>query len=509
MAVALAGYADEGKKARLVQMLFGKSTAEVASYLKNLADNGQLNGKVTKEQVEAIKAFNRQLLELQKNTLDVARDLAGPMVSSINDLIERFRAGAREGKGFFETLREEQLKLLGFDGTQVKELREEIEAIDKALARPGISDERRADLEKKRIGRLTTIAKLEGQTSYRASQNYGDAFRPTVPDLPGATPAGSKAKPFVDTGFDEATVAALKAIEATDVNKVRDLQETLSRLFTLQRETRGDPAVVQAIANVRKQLDELAPGAKEAAQAQERLNKLLADTPTGQLNEVLVDIKLLNQAYADGKISVELWAEAVRASTGKLAKGTEEPLAEVSEFARQAARNIQDQLGETLYSSLTGSFDDIGKSWLQLLLRMASQAAAADLGKYLFGADFQKTGKVGGALGGLFNGGLGGFQAAFSGSSLGSSGFGTGLAYGNQDFGGFFANGGFLGAGKWGIAGEKGPEPIIGPAQVVPNKGRRGVTNNFVVNVAGDASENTISLIQGAMAQMRAEQGGN
>jgi hypothetical protein len=38
-------------------------------------------------------------------------------------------------------------------------------------------------------------------------------------------------------------------------------------------------------------------------------------------------------------------------------------------------------------------------------------------------------------------------------------------------FGGFFANGGTLGAGKWGIAGERGPELISGPATVTPMTG--------------------------------------
>jgi hypothetical protein len=37
---------------------------------------------------------------------------------------------------------------------------------------------------------------------------------------------------------------------------------------------------------------------------------------------------------------------------------------------------------------------------------------------------------IGNTLGGLFGGGL---QSAFSQTALGSSGFGTGLAYGNQD----------------------------------------------------------------------------
>ena len=39
---------------------------------------------------------------------------------------------------------------------------------------------------------------------------------------------------------------------------------------------------------------------------------------------------------------------------------------------------------------------------------------------------------------------------------------------GDSSFGGFFANGGVLGAGKWGIAGEAGPEIISGPAKITP-----------------------------------------
>lgn len=48
-------------------------------------------------------------------------------------------------------------------------------------------------------------------------------------------------------------------------------------------------------------------------------------------------------------------------------------------------------------------------------------------------------------------------------------------------FGGFFANGGSLGAGKWGIAGEAGPEIIHGPAQITPMTagGSTSVTYNI------------------------------
>ena len=46
-------------------------------------------------------------------------------------------------------------------------------------------------------------------------------------------------------------------------------------------------------------------------------------------------------------------------------------------------------------------------------------------------------------------------------------------------FGGLFADGGFLGAGKWGIAGEAGPEIISGPAMITPMSGASYVTYNI------------------------------
>lgn len=51
-------------------------------------------------------------------------------------------------------------------------------------------------------------------------------------------------------------------------------------------------------------------------------------------------------------------------------------------------------------------------------------------------------------------------------------------------FGGFFADGGRLGAGRWGIAGERGPEIIHGPAQVTPM--RDGAPNRLHITVGVD-----------------------
>ena len=87
----------------------------------------------------------------------------------------------------------------------------------------------------------------------------------------------------------------------------------------------------------------------------------------------------------------------------------------------------------------------------------------------------------GGFNGGSSGGGGGLFGDLFGGSSSGSSsggGFFDGLVNTVGDifsgigdfFGGLFADGGNLAAGKWGIVGENGPEVIKGPASVIGNK---------------------------------------
>lgn len=77
------------------------------------------------------------------------------------------------------------------------------------------------------------------------------------------------------------------------------------------------------------------------------------------------------------------------------------------------------------------------------------------------------------------------FARIFSGGSARSQGPGLfdilgSLATGIKNiFGGFFANGGMLGAGKFGIAGERGPELVSGPAQITPLTAGAEITYNI------------------------------
>jgi hypothetical protein len=102
VAVALSGFADDGNKARIVQELFGKSVRDVAPFLNDLAASGKLVATVTTEEAQAAEKFNDQLSVMMKTVEDLARDVAGPLVTSFNKLIDKFKEGQKEGRGFFE-----------------------------------------------------------------------------------------------------------------------------------------------------------------------------------------------------------------------------------------------------------------------------------------------------------------------------------------------------------------------------------------------------------------------
>jgi len=90
------------------------------------------------------------------------------------------------------------------------------------------------------------------------------------------------------------------------------------------------------------------------------------------------------------------------------------------------------QLGQTA-STAGARSGQLGLEGARLSTALATSAdATRNLGAQSLIAAGNPNAQFGSALGGLLGGGL---QSAFSGTGLGASGFGTGLAYGNQDLG--------------------------------------------------------------------------
>lgn len=79
-----------------------------------------------------------------------------------------------------------------------------------------------------------------------------------------------------------------------------------------------------------------------------------------------------------------------------------------------------------------------------------------------------------------------------------AGGGGAGINVGGMTFGGLYADGGNLGAGKWGIAGEAGPEIIHGPARITP-----------MDKMGGSGNSVNIQIINNSSAQTRKQEDGN
>lgn len=129
----------------------------------------------------------------------------------------------------------------------------------------------------------------------------------------------------------------------------------------------------------------------------------------------------------------------------------------------------------------SGNLNDLGKAFQQMLAQAFLKPVMDDLVGGL--SSVLKGAVSGGAGGGGLLSGVGGFLSS--------------------TFGGWFAKGGSLNPGEWGIAGENGPEPIYGGTSglnVVPAQG--GTQGRSIYVDARGATEGTAAMIQSALAQV-------
>lgn len=168
------------------------------------------------------------------------------------------------------------------------------------------------------------------------------------------------------------------------------------------------------------------------------------DTTRTSVEKYQTEIRKLNDLLRVGVIDNDTYSRAVK----QLQDGFTEAAPEAVNFG-QALLGIADSIASGLSDALTGlitgtmsakeAFAQMAQSIIQSLSDIAAELVRSGILKLLSGV-----------LGGMAGGG------------------GAGFNIGGMMFGGVYANGGYLGSGKWGIAGEAGPEIIHGPARITP-----------------------------------------
>ena len=207
--------------------------------------------------------------------------------------------------------------------------------------------------------------------------------------------------------------------------------------------------IAQLTAERRKEL--------ELQQEQSRLEGLIADTTDVKIEKSRVNMQTLTNALNNGILTEKQYLEAVQLEMERMSGKTKAVTDEMTEFFKEAARNIQNVMADTLFDFMQGKMTNLGASIKTMIDRMVANFLAAKAATALFGADFGTTGNMGGIVGSIFSG-----------------------------IAGARAGGGPVEAGKTYIVGEKRPELFVPSSNghILPDTNSMSAVSNVSINIS-------------------------
>lgn len=425
--------------------------------------------------------FNINAPSAVKQALQADLDLLTGKLEVERAAYFKLNSAARGGRGTADDPR--VLGSVGSIEQQVRGMRE--------IKAPGSSTAATESVYDKLIERIkakTEAERIETQIGRELTEHEKFAI--------GIMAEADKAKSKLTSTQKSAVEAALAEVKVlTDANALRKSEYDAAMVIAKARQDarnaevprRGQDLVTQATEDntarnktAREMLDNI------------RFETTLLKMTAVEREQAIAMRDLERSGIREGTQAWNEYAVAIREATGNKAA-----LQEQADDARRLGDSIEDGImnGFRKGKSLADIFlDELKAQFAKTILRpMISPIAEAGNGilKQL--------------LGGMS--GAGGMQAAFSGTSLGSSGFGTGLAYGNMDLGGFFADGGRPPMGKASVVGERGPELFVpdSAGTIIPNgaMGGGGTTIAPVYNIRVDARSDQAAVAAGVARALR------
>lgn len=397
-------FADGSTKTAYAVELFGRSGAKLIPLLNSgrdglaeMAGEARQLGVVFDEQAtKAAERFNDNLTRLEKSAEGLKVQLLQGLIPTLADLTQRFLDARAAGVGFIDALDiAANIKGFGTLDEKIADVRRRLEGA-KSGQWTGLfsNDVKGLQAELEKLEKLKQRVLGREMSGYETTIDYSAFGRPPAapPRLPGPTkPAGAVRFQQAELTDEQRTLIAAVGLYSDLEARAKDYAATLEWLDKLYFDnaisTGQYDAAVQQLTKSTTKLGSDAVGALQR-QADAWLDQL------DPMREFTRQLEQVERALQFGMLSDDQ-AEAIKK---RLAEALQ-PLSESDAWAVQAAKNIQDALGQGLYDILDGNFDNIGKSFGNMLKRMAAEAMAANLGRALFGNDFAKGGGVGGLLG--------------------------------------------------------------------------------------------------------------
>lgn len=333
---ALAGFADDGNKARLTQELFGKSLKEVAPFLKDLAEQGKLNATVTTKQAEEAEKLNKEIFKFQAGATQFARSVASDILPSINNMIEKFGAAKEAFGGTFGALFRNSGNMGGDFSNAVEGLQHYRAELEKTAAKQLVLDESvntendgfglAVDAAEKNRARIESIKQQikfyelltktakDAAGAGRGVVNPGSTGKPSAPDVATALPV-IKTDEFdkLIAKINEKTAAQLAEIETEKA--LSDAQKlTLDTMVGLRdgtiKLTQAQAAKVATSLEELNKLDRTNTLRKETAKLVEEGMKIEAEAAKAQLAQADAIEKQV-QAMRDATAEIGLEGRAL------------------------------------------------------------------------------------------------------------------------------------------------------------------------------------------------------
>lgn len=502
LAKAQESFADGGGKSAAMMAILGKNGAALIPYLKDLAEQGTLVGKVTTEQALAADEYEKNIKKLQIAWGGLSKQMAVAVVGPAKDITDWMVKAQKEGGALDAVLVGIGMSMAKMLGVEINPLQRAENAANEgfqklAMLKSQLATEQQTLTDGKGLDGMTggflakrKIAELEEQIKAtevalksaisfknKLTQKNADENTPKSTALNsqnfGSAPSGPKEKsdkattdPLTDSA--KLYADAMKTLDQAQLkaeNSGMQLTATQAELLRVM----SDPLFAQMPEEWRAVIAaqaEYTLQTEKVAEDQRRLNDLLAATPTAQLEKSRETMMFLAKAFEDGKISAEQFSEAAQAalkSIPKQAKPVTESFIDMTLVANDAANQMANAFADFLFNPMDKSIGDMVASFLKGIAQMIAQMLilkAVKAGMSAMGIAF--------ARGGVFDDG--GVKAYASG----------GVVTRPTPF--KFASGGSF---RNGVMGEAGPEAIM------PLK--RGADGRLGVTVSGgQGGDNTV-----------------
>lgn len=429
-----------------------------------------------------IDALNQ--LSNASDKIKIAGDIGGTRASGqILQLANAFKEGATQAQKYFDTVTAGEARAaqnasdffdtvgaaigkvarfsatLFFDSTdEATKITNAIANLKTALNDPTLKSEEKAAELRERI----TVLRLQ----LRTLQGVGATFRET-----------SAAAGVYDGELKEIQITTPKLADDTVRYHAAMTEVTRALRAQAQAHEEGRGAALEQLRGFESD------GASQFVQIQNDLQAKIK-----QLQDIAFEFPELegraNQAIEDLKAQTATQL----ADLGKVSAPVKQATEEISEYARQAARNMQDAFADFLFDPFDGGLKGMVEAFGNALRRMAAEAASARIFDAISGA--AGSGGIAGFLGSLFGGG----------SSAGTAGPVVGAGLPPR------AAGGPVSAGRAYQVGERGPEWFVpGMNGAIVPMGRSGGGNTFAPVYNIDARGSTPDSVVALRALLREE----